>query len=193
MKVKIRRSNQGDLDNVFNLHAKCFTQADQWYKSAIRSYLDKGIVVELKDTNQLIAVLLQGSITPCNHKFMDSDDNDKYQADVFDPVNDTGKMLQTNNLHFKELFGIVMICVDPQYRGKGLAKKIIEKHFQDNPNKVVCLNTRKSNIGAFMLYKSMGYEHVAYIRNKYFLPTEDSVFMIKDLTEEIKSNESNIN
>jgi ribosomal protein S18 acetylase RimI-like enzyme len=98
-------------------------------------------------------------------------------------------MLQTNNLHFKELFGIVMICVDPQYRGKGLAKKIIEKHFQDNSNKVVCLNTRKSNIGAFMLYKSMGYEHVAYIRNKYFLPTEDSVFMIKDLTiKEINSD-----
>jgi ribosomal protein S18 acetylase RimI-like enzyme len=73
-----------------------------------------------------------------------------------------------------------MICIDPKYRGKGLAKKLIEKHWKDNNNKLVCLNTRKSNITAFMLYKSMGYEHIAYIKNKYFLPTEDSIFMIKD-------------
>jgi ribosomal protein S18 acetylase RimI-like enzyme len=74
-----------------------------------------------------------------------------------------------------------MICVDPEFRGKGLAKKLIEKHWQDNPNKnILCLNTRKTNISAFMLYKLMGYEHIAYIKNKYFLPTEDSIFMIKE-------------
>lgn len=186
MKVRIRRSNQSDLENIYLLHTKCFSQADQWYKSAIRHYLDSGIVVELKESEKIIGVLLQGDITPCNHKFTDDEDNNSlYKEDIFDPVNETGQMLQKNNIHYKELFGIVMICIDPDFRGKGLAKKIIEKHFQDNKNKVVCLNTRKSNIGAFMLYKSMGYDHVAYIRNKYFLPTEDSVFMIKDLTEQL--------
>ena len=29
----------------------------------------------------------------------------------------------------------------------------------------------------------MGYEHVAYIKNKYFLPNEDAIFMINDLTD----------
>jgi len=63
-----------------------------------------------------------------------------------------------------------------------LAKKLIEKHWQDNPNKILCLNTRRSNINAYSLYKKMGYEHIALIKNKYFLPTEDSIFMIKDLS-----------
>jgi ribosomal protein S18 acetylase RimI-like enzyme len=74
-----------------------------------------------------------------------------------------------------------MICVDKEFRSKGIAKKLIEKHFVDSfkNNNILCLNTRESNINAFMLYKSMGYEHIAYIKNKYFLPDENSIFMIK--------------
>ena len=30
------------------------------------------------------------------------------------------------------LIGIMMICIDPKFRGKGFAKKIIEIHFKDN-------------------------------------------------------------
>jgi ribosomal protein S18 acetylase RimI-like enzyme len=76
----------------------------------------------------------------------------------------------------------MMICIDPKYRSKGLAKKLIQKHFDDNKNKIVCLNTRRSNLCAYKLYQTMGYEHISYIKNKYFLPTEDSIFMIKDLS-----------
>lgn len=209
MKVKFRRGCQSDLEQVYELHTKCFSVPDQWYKSAIKHYLDKGIIVEVinKDSSKrIIGVLLQGGITACNQK-MDvesvdllpdttnpfdyssklsnsntqiSNTNDGYKEDIFEPVTPNGKIFLTNNLHLKELYGIVMICVNPEFRGKGLAKKLIEKHWKDNPNKVLCLNTRRSNIGAFMLYKSMGYEHIAYIKNKYFLPTEDSIFMIKE-------------
>jgi ribosomal protein S18 acetylase RimI-like enzyme len=73
-----------------------------------------------------------------------------------------------------------MICIHPKYRGKGLGKKLIEKHFDDNKNMTLCLNTRRSNINAYQLYKTMGYEQIAFIKNKYFLPSEDSVFMIKN-------------
>ena len=66
MKIKIRRSCQSDLDKVFDLHTKCFSQSDHWYKSNIRHYLDDGIVVETKDSNKIIGILLQGYITPCN-------------------------------------------------------------------------------------------------------------------------------
>ena len=66
-----------------------------------------------------------------------------------------------------------------KYRGKGLAKKLIAKHFQDNQNKMVCLNTRRTNTSAISLYESMGYSQVAHILNTYFQPTEDSVFMVK--------------
>jgi ribosomal protein S18 acetylase RimI-like enzyme len=208
MKVKFRRGCQYDLEQVYELHTKCFSTSDQWYKSAIKHYLDKGIIVETinKDTTKkIIGVLLQGGITVCNQK-MDvesvdqqadatnifdyssklpnlntkANSNDGYKEDIFEPVTSNGKIFLSKNLHLKELYGIVMICIDPEFRGKGLAKKLIEKHCKDNPSKVLCLNTRRSNISAFMLYKSMGYEHIAYIKNKYFLPTEDSIFMIKE-------------
>ena len=196
MKIKIRRSCQSDLDKVYDLHAKCFSQSDHWYKSNIRQYLDNGIVVETKDSNKIIGILLQGSITPCNQDLSDfslfasTDVNQEntnkqdtdYKADEFIPVNDTGKLFLEKSIHFKELYGIVMVCIDSEYRGKGLAQKLIEKHWQDNSNKVLCLNTRRSNINAYSLYKKMGYEHIALIKNKYFLPTEDSIFMIKDLS-----------
>lgn len=196
MKIKIRRSCQSDLDKVYDLHTKCFSQSDHWYKSNIRQYLDNGIVVETKDSNKIIGILLQGSITPCNQDLSDfslfasTDVNQEntnkqdtdYKADEFIPVNDTGKLFLEKSIHFKELYGIVMVCIDSEYRGKGLAQKLIEKHWQNNSNKVLCLNTRRSNINAYSLYKKMGYEHIALIKNKYFLPTEDSIFMIKDLS-----------
>jgi ribosomal protein S18 acetylase RimI-like enzyme len=43
--------------------------------------------------------------------------------------------------------------------------------------------TRQSNSNAYELYKSMGYIQIAIIKNKYFLPSEDSIFMIKHLTD----------
>lgn len=208
MKVKFRKGCQTDLEQVYKLHTNCFTTPDQWYKSSIKHYLDKSILIETinKDTStQIIGILLQGGITACNQK-MNTDSiekqidetnifdyssklpnqntkdnsNDGYKEDIFEPVTANGNIFLSNNLHLKELYGIVMICIDPKFRGKGLAKKLIEKHCKYNKNKVICLNTRRSNIGAFMLYKSMGYEHIAYIKNKYFLPIEDSIFMIKE-------------
>ena len=102
-----------------------------------------------------------------------------YEKDIFIPCNDKGNIFFKNMDHIKEHYGIVMICIDPRYRGYGLAKKLINKHIQNNSNKLLCLHTRKSNIIAYNLYKNMGYEHIGFIKNKYFLPNEDSIFMIK--------------
>lgn len=168
MKLIIRKTNINDLDKVYNLHIKCFNVSEQWYKRIISQYLDNSFVVCIKDTNDIIGLLLQGDITPCSSN------------DIFEPINKEGEIFLNSKFHLKELYGIVMICVDPSYQGLGLGKKLINKHFKDNNNKVVCLNTRKSN-NAFHLYKSMGYQEIAYIKDKYYLPTEDSIFMIKDL------------
>lgn len=190
MKLKIRRGTQDDLEKVYELHTKCFSPTDCWYKTTIRPYLEKAIILELTDSKQIIGVLLQGYIVPCNKKF-DIDEETKkenvnstgnYKEDIFEPVNKSGELFMEKNIQYKQIFGIMMICVDPKYRGKGLAKKLIQKHFVDNTNKVVCLNTRRSNIGAYKLYQTMGYDHIAYIKNKYFLPGEDAIFMIKDLS-----------
>jgi len=160
MKLKIRRGNQDDLDQVHELHTRCFSPTDCWYKSSIRPYLEKAIIIELSDTKQIIGVLLQGYIVPCNKKFeIDEKDKEnvnsveKYKEDIFEPVNTNGKLFMEKNIQYKQIYGIMMICVDPKYRGKGLAKKLIQKHFVDNVNKVVCLNTRRSNISAYNYIK----------------------------------------
>ena len=173
MRVKIRKSNSNDIDSIYHLHTLCFTKNDQWYKSSISQYLNNGIVIEFE--SNIIGVLLQGYIKPCTNNIFNNDN-----PDVFEPLTDNGTIFFNQNLHNSQIFGIVMICIHPNYRGKGLAKKLILKHHTTN-HECVCLNTRKSNINAFMLYKSMGYEHIAYIKNKYFLPNEDSIFMVKYL------------
>lgn len=182
MKIKIRRSTQADLEDVYNLHTKCFSPSDHWYKFAIKNFLDRGIVIENKETNKMIGVLLQGIIIPCNPKMEIEDDetkDDGYKEDIFEPTNEAGKIFFESKTHLKPIQGIMMICVDPDFRGKGLGRKLIDKHFQDNPERTLCLNTRRSNISAYSLYKKMGYVHIAFIKNKYFTPNEDSIFMVK--------------
>jgi ribosomal protein S18 acetylase RimI-like enzyme len=176
MKLFIRRTCVSDLDNIYDLHIKCFSQTDLWYKNNIQNYLDKGIVI-LKNDN-IIGVLLQGEIIPCNNN--NNNFKNEYE-DVFEPITDNGIAFINNNMHNKSLYGIVMICVDPKYRKKGIAQKLIKKHFDDNINNLICLHTRASNINAINLYNKMGYEHIAFIKNKYFLPNEKSAFMIKNL------------
>lgn len=181
MKIKIRRSLQSDLDSVYILHTKCFEQTDCWYKSAIRNYLDRGIVIENKENSEIIGVLLQGMITPCNRASSKDLNNGEEKDDIFEPVEEIGKLFLENSAQYKDIYGILMICIHSDFRGKGLAKKLIEKHYADNPDRVLCLNTRRSNLNAFNLYLKMGYTHIACIKNKYFLPNEDSMFMIRDI------------
>jgi ribosomal protein S18 acetylase RimI-like enzyme len=180
MRVKLRNTTKNDLDKIYELHTKCFSREDQWYKYIIKNYLDNGYVIETTDNNEIIAVLLQGDIIPCNRKLFE-EANDNYKPDEFVPVNDYGEYFNDYKLYYKPCKGITMICVNPEYRKKGLAKKLINQHFKENINNIVCLNTRCSNIEAYNLYKSLGYEHIGIIKNKYILPDEDSFFMIKKL------------
>jgi len=168
MKVRMRKSNKGDIDNIYNCHKECFQQGDHWYKSTIQQFVDDSIVIESIDENKIIAVLLQGQIAPC----------DLSEVNDFIPESESGTIFKNNNLHLETCTGITMLCVLPEYRGKGLAKKLIEQHFKENQDEILCLHTRKSN-PAYNLYIKMGYEHIASIKEKYYFPTEDSCFMIK--------------
>lgn len=192
MKLIIRRGCNEDLDGVYNLHTKCFPQSDCWYKSAIKPHLENGIIIEVAN-DKIIGVLLQDYITPCNKKIkLDDQESSDYKEDIFVNkisdninINTIATDFIKNNKQYTPIYGIIMICIDPLYRRHGLAKKLIQKHFIDNENKhtLLCLNARQSNINAQELYKSMGYIQIAIIKNKYFLPSEDSVFMIKNLVE----------
>lgn len=174
MKVIIRRSNKGDVDGIYECHKECFKLSDHWYKSAIQQYVDKSYVIELADniveniTRKIIGVLLQGSIIPC----------DLSEVNSFLPMTENGDLYIKKNLHLGLTMGISMLCIHPEYRKKGLAKKLIELHIKENPDKLLCLNTRSSN-PAYSLYLKMGYEHIVTVKNKYYFPTEDSSFMVR--------------
>ena len=176
--MKFRKTNNQDLDNIYELHLKCFSDNDRWYKSIISQYLYNGYILELENKT-IIGVLLQGNITPCNNNssIFSNNLNTKLLCD-FIPTNDYGNDFLNNNDHLKEYYGITMICINPKYRGRGLSKIMIKQHINDNLNKLLCLNTRKSNINAYNVYKNMNYEQIGFIKNKYFQPNEDSIFMI---------------
>ncbi len=169
MKIRIRRSNKDDVDGIYDCHKECFEQGDHWYKSSIQQFVDRSYVIEAVETKKIVGVLLQGPIVPCEMS----------EVDNFVPVSKTGEIFIENKLHLETNYGITMVCVVPECRGKGLATKLIELHFKENDNEMLCLNTRASN-KAIDLYKKMGYEHIATIKDKYYFPTEDSVFMVKN-------------
>jgi ribosomal protein S18 acetylase RimI-like enzyme len=168
MKVRIRRSTNNDTDGIFDCHKMCFEQSDQWYKSSIQQFVDSSYVVEEIETKKIIGVLLQGQIVPC--EISENDD--------FLPITKDGHIFKENKLHLETQYGITMVCVLPEYRNKALATKLIELHINEHADDILCLNTRASN-KAYLLYKKLGYEHVATIKDKYYFPTEDSYFMIK--------------
>lgn len=170
--IKIRKGTPDDLDKMFECHNNCFEQSDRWYKRMMQQSLDDSYVVEKVEASgekNIIGVMLQNNITPC----------DPSELENFIPLNDKGEKFKENKLHCETLYGITMLCIDPKYRGKGLAQKLIGIHFKSNEHKkILCLNTRKSN-SAYHLYLKMGYQHIANIKEKYFFPTDDSYFMIK--------------
>lgn len=169
MKIRIRRSNKDDVNGIYDCHVNCFEQGDHWYKSSIKQFVDDSFVVEKIETNTIIGVLLQGTIIPCELS----------EIENFIPCSPEGEFFIENKLHLKDNYGIAMICVAPECRGKGIATKLIQLHFEENKNKNLCLNSRASN-KAIELYKRLGYQHIVTVKNKYYFPAEDSFFMIKN-------------
>ena len=160
MKITIRKSTTDDYNDIYNLHIKCFDRTDQWYKTVIRECAHNGYVICTE--TKIIGVLLYSKILPC------------CETETFIPENNMGKDFLKENKHHSNIDGITMLCVHPKFRNKGFAQKLIKCY----EPKEVCLNTRRSN-PAYNLYIKMGYSHIGTIKEKYFLPTEDSMFMYK--------------
>ena len=154
MEIILRKSNKDDIDNIYNLHLICFSFGDHWYKNAFSNYVDNSLVIEYD--NVIIGVLLQGYFMPLiNNDILDR------------PLN-----IQYNDL----LYGIVMLCIHPTFRNNGLATQLINEHI-NHTNKSY-LNVRKSNIIAIKRYIKNGYIIIGLIKNKYYLPVEDSYIMV---------------
>jgi len=179
VKIKIRKALNEDLNNIYECHKQCFEIGDLWYKSIIQQHLNRGYIIETLEDKTIIGIMLQGMVTAC-----DSDEKENFinyeKENFINYEKENFINYEKENFITKEYPGIIMICIHPNFRGKGLAKKLIELHFQMHKNTIVALNTRKSNT-AHNLYLKMGYKLIGSVKNKYFSPTEDSYFMIKKL------------
>lgn len=75
---------------------------------------------------------------------------------------------------------ITNVAVFPDYRGKGIAKKLIKKivdlSYEEKAD-FVTLEVRKSNVSAINLYKNTGFETVGERKKFYSSPTEDALLM----------------
>ncbi|MEJ6518163.1 GNAT family N-acetyltransferase [Shewanella bicestrii] len=65
-----------------------------------------------------------------------------------------------------------MLAVDPEYRGKGFAKKLIldmESTVKDNGFKIIRLEVYKTNKGALSMYLKLNYIIIDSTENSFFL------------------------
>ncbi|MBR6394646.1 MAG: ribosomal protein S18-alanine N-acetyltransferase [Ruminococcus sp.] len=78
---------------------------------------------------------------------------------------------------------ITSVAVHPEYRRKGLAKKLIEKFENSLPEDTesIFLEVRESNCGAIALYEKCGFEKLSVRKNFYSQPRENAVVMQKKL------------
>lgn len=71
-------------------------------------------------------------------------------------------------------FELVELAVDPDYRKKGIGRRLIVDLLDNVTNSTSVLTTQKSNINAQSLYKSLGWEEI----NSSFLPDGKTPYII---------------
>ena len=84
---------------------------------------------------------------------------------------------------------IMSIATSPDFRGKGVAKKLLshmESQLKDLHLKWITLEVRPSNASALALYASQGFGQVGRRPKYYQKPTEDALLLTKYFEEEPK-------
>ena len=78
---------------------------------------------------------------------------------------------------------ILNIATHPSFRGRGLARRVVERiteHCQGAGVSFITLEVRESNEIAISLYKSCGFYEVGRIKQYYKHPNEDALILKKE-------------
>lgn len=87
-------------------------------------------------------------------------------------------------MYAADFAGICNVAVFPEYRRRGIAKKLMEALIdicESLEVSVLSLEVRESNTGAISLYKQLGFESVGRRKGFYSSPNEDAIVMNKQL------------
>jgi len=79
---------------------------------------------------------------------------------------------------------IVNLAVDPAFRRRGIAKRLLDTAFDCGRNRrmqIATLEVRAGNAGAIALYESIDFRKVAIRRGYYADNGEDAIVMLKSL------------
>lgn len=79
---------------------------------------------------------------------------------------------------------IANIAVHPDYRNKGIGRKILEQAHtvvKEKGVKTISLEVRPSNTAAVRLYKSLDYEEKGVRKNFYTSPAEDGLILTRTI------------
>ena len=68
--------------------------------------------------------------------------------------------LHAEQIWMKNCMELVELGVDPEYRGRGIAKHLVEHLLQNRREERVLLTTRKDNHGAIAFYHSRGFQTI---------------------------------
>jgi ribosomal protein S18 acetylase RimI-like enzyme len=156
----IRKAILKDIDSLVELDVKIFGQEESFSAEDFLRTLsssDSNYVVEDEKTGQLVGSLLSRIV------------------DYKDPVHAYYKYENA------EIFTITGLGVLPEWRGKGLASKLLNQLFCDFNGRIerIILYVKVSNTGAIKLYEKFGF-HIAKTIEKfpYYQPIEDAHLMV---------------
>ena len=79
---------------------------------------------------------------------------------------------------------ILNIAVHPEYRRRGLGRRIMDAiftHARENNITFITLEVRESNEAAISLYKGLGFYQVGRLKGYYDTPKEDGLILKVDL------------
>lgn len=82
---------------------------------------------------------------------------------------------------------IMTIATNPEYRGRGIGKRLVEAAVELLKGKslgYLTLEVRPSNLPAIALYESLGFREVGRRKKYYRDPVEDALLMTKFFEEE---------
>ena len=87
------------------------------------------------------------------------------------------------NSRYVDAWHVMNVAVDPEYQGRGIATRLLERLFELTANdgrRGYTLEVRVSNVDAIRLYEKLGFERRGTRRGYYTDNREDALIMWRD-------------